>query len=233
MDFTLLLIFIVFAALSGLVSWQLKSRFKKYSQIPSANNMSGREVALKMLNDNGIYNVNVVSVEGSLSDHYNPMTKTVNLSPDVYNGRSVSAAAVAAHECGHAIQDAHAYAFLRFRSALVPLQNISGKVINIIFIAMFAGAFLLPGLLPMKLALEIIIACYAIFTTFAFVTLPVEIDASRRALQWLNSTGVTAIDTHGYAKDALKWAAYTYVVAALSALATLLYYVMIYTSRRD
>jgi len=229
----LFLIMLVFMALSALVSWQLKSRFKKYSQIPSASRVSGKEVAEQMLRDNGIFNVSVVSVKGTLSDHYNPANKTVNLSPDVYNGRNVAAAAVAAHECGHALQDANDYAFLRFRTALVPLQNISGRVVNIVFIAMFAGAFLLPHLVPMKLALEIIIACYAIFTLFAFITLPVEINASWRALAWLNNNGVTSIDTHGYAKDALKWAAYTYVVAALASLVTLLYYVMLYTNNRN
>lgn len=230
----LFLIFIVFAALSGLASWQLRKRFEKYSHISSAGNLSGRDVAVKMLESHGIYNVNVVSVSGTLSDHYNPETRTVNLSSDVYHGRNVAAAAVAAHECGHAIQDAHSYTFLRLRTMLVPIQNVSSKVLNVIFIAMFFGAFLLPSIIPYTLALQIIIVCYAMFTIFAFVTLPVEIDASRRALAWLNTNGVTSSSTHGYAKDALKWAAYTYLIAALSSLATLLYYILIYTSgRRD
>lgn len=229
----LFIIFIVFAALSGLASWQLRRRFKKYSAIPSQGNLSGREVAEKMLQSNGIYNVNVVSVAGNLSDHYNPENKSVNLSPDVFNGRNVAAAAVAAHECGHAIQDAHSYTFLKLRTMLVPLQNVSSKVLNIIFIAMFAGAILLPSLMPMMLALQIIIVCYAMFTIFAFVTLPVEIDASRKALAWLSSGGVTSASTQGYAKDALKWAAFTYVIAALSSLATLLYYIMVYMNRRS
>jgi Zn-dependent membrane protease YugP len=229
----LLIIFIVFLALSAFVSWQLKRRFKKYSTIPSAGNKSGREVAEAMLSSNGIRNVSVICGEGSLTDHYNPSNKTISLSPDVYNGRNVSAAAVAAHECGHAVQDARSYAFLSLRSALVPLQNISSTVLNAIFIGMFIGAFLLPSIFPINLALQIIIICYGVFTLFAFITLPVEIDASHRALVWLNSNGVTSTDTHGYAKDALKWASYTYVVAALSSLVTLLYYIMIYMGRRN
>ena len=158
----LLLIFIFFLVLSLIASWQLKSRFAKYSKITSGGNRSGREVAEQMLRDHGIYNVSVVSTEGTLSDHYNPETKTVNLSHDVYHGRNVAAAAVAAHECGHAVQDAHSFAWLRMRSALVPLQNVSGTVLNVIFIAMFIGSFLLKNLLPIDLALQIIIACYAI-----------------------------------------------------------------------
>lgn len=229
----LLFIFIGFAALSGLASWQLKRRFERYSQIPSQGNMSGREVAVRMLESHGIYNVNVVSVDGTLSDHYNPENRTVNLSSAVYHGRNVAAAAVAAHECGHAIQDAHSYSMLRLRTMLVPLQSVSSKVLNFIFIAMFVGAFLLPTVMPMKLALEIIIVCYAIFTLFAFITLPVEVDASRSALAWLSTNGVTSSASQGYAKDALKWAAYTYLIAALSSLATLLYYVMVYMNRRD
>ncbi len=229
----LFFIFIFFALVSWLVSARLKNRFKKYSEVPLVGGLSGREVAERMLQSNGIRNVNVVSVEGQLSDHYNPTNRTINLSHDVFYGRSVAAAAVAAHETGHAVQHYQSYAFLEFRSALVPLQNVSAKVLNIIFIAMFVGAFLLPGLMPMKLALQVIIAAYAIFTLFAFVTLPVEIDASRRALVWLNTSGIATGAAHDQAKDALKWAAYTYVVAALSALATLVYYIMIYTSRRD
>jgi Zn-dependent membrane protease YugP len=229
----LFLIFIFFALLSWIVSSQLRSRLAKYSQVPLTSGLSGREVAERMLQSNGIYNVKVMSVAGELTDHYNPTNRTINLSNDVYHGRNVSAAAVAAHETGHAIQHYQSYAFLEFRSALVPLQNVSAKVLNIIFIAMFAGALLMPGLMPMKLALQIIIAAYAVFTLFAFVTLPVEIDASRRALAWLSSSGITSGASADQAKDALKWAAYTYVVAALSALATLIYYIMVYTSRRD
>ncbi|MBN2166397.1 MAG: zinc metallopeptidase [Marinilabiliaceae bacterium] len=229
----LLLIFVVFLILSTAVNWQLKSRFKKYSKIASSGYKTGREIAEKMLYDNGIRNVRVVSVNRTLSDHYNPTTKTVNLSPEVYNGNSIAAAAVAAHECGHAIQDAQSYSMLNLRTALVPLQNVSSKILNVIFIAMFFGAFMFQSIFSYDLALQIIIACYAIFTLFAFITLPVEIDASKRALTWLNSSGTTVSDTHGYAKDALKWASYTYLVAALSSLATLLYYLMILLNRRD
>ncbi|WP_439181705.1 zinc metallopeptidase [Carboxylicivirga taeanensis] len=230
---SLLIIFLFFMVLSWIVSSRLKSKFKAYSQVPINFGMTGKEVAEKMLRQNGLMNVQINCVQGQLSDHYNPANRTVNLSPEVYNGRSVASAAVAAHETGHAIQHANSYAFLEFRSALVPLQNVSAKVLNFMFIALFVGAFALPGLVSYNLALQIIIACYSIFTLFAFITLPVEIDASRRALAWLNTAGITTQDTHGKAKDALKWAAYTYVVAALSALATLLYYVMLFVGNRD
>lgn len=229
----LLIIFLFFMFTSMFVSSRLKSKFKAYSRIPINFGMSGKEVAEKMLRQNGLMNVKVNCVQGQLSDHYNPANRSVNLSPDVYNGRSVAAAAVAAHETGHAIQHANSYAFLEFRSALVPLQNVSAKILNFMFIALFFGAFALPGLISYNLALQIIIACYAIFTLFAFITLPVEIDASKRALAWLNTAGITTQDTHEKAKDALKWAAYTYVVAALSALATLLYYIMLFVGNRD
>ncbi len=224
-------IFIGFMLLSWIVSSTLKSKFKKYSKIPLNYGLTGRDVADKMLRDNGIYDVKIVSVPGQLSDHYNPKTRTVNLSPEVYGGRSISSAAVAAHECGHAIQHATGYAPLEMRSALVPIQNVSAKVLNIIFIAMLLGGFLLPAFLPITLALQIIISCYAMFTLFAFVTLPVEINATQRALTWLNSSGIATGAIHDKAKDALRWAAYTYVVAALSSLVTLLYYVMIYVGR--
>ncbi len=230
---TLLIIFVAFTVLSWIVSSRLKSKFKAYSRIPINFGITGKEVAEKMLLQNGLRNVQVNCVQGRLSDHYNPANRTINLSPDVYNGRSVASAAVAAHETGHAIQHANSYAFLEFRSALVPLQNVSAKVLNFMFIALFVGAFALPGMISYNLALQIIIACYGIFTLFAFITLPVEIDASKRALAWLNTAGITTQDTHAQAKDALKWAAYTYVVAALSALATLLYYVMLFVGNRD
>ena len=228
----LFIIFIVFMLLSWIVSSQLKRRFRKYSQTPVDNGMSGCEIAMKMLNDNGIYDVKVLVTKGELSDHYNPANKTVNLSVDVYNGRNVAAAAVAAHECGHAVQHARAYAPLKLRSALVPLQNVSAKVLNAIFIGMFLGAFLLPSIFSFNTALIVIIACYGIFTLFSFITLPVEINASRRALAWLSNAGITGGNSYGQAKDALKWAAYTYVVAALSSLATLIYYVMLFLDRR-
>ena len=229
----LLLIFIAFAVLSAIVSGRLKSKFAEYSKVPITGGLTGREIAERMLRDNGIYNVTVQSVPGQLTDHYNPANMTINLSPDVYSGRSVASAAVAAHETGHAVQHAHSYSMLQLRTALVPLQNVSARIINFVFIAMFFGAFLLPGMFSYDLALEIIIACYAVFTLFAFITLPVEIDASRRALAWLNTSGITSGATHAKAKDALEWAAYTYVVAALASLATLLYYIMLFMGRSD
>lgn len=227
----LLAIFIGFALLSFIVSSRLKSKFNKYSQVGLS--MSGAEVAKRMLENNGICDVTIRPVEGSLTDHYNPTDKTVNLSHDVYYGRSVSAAAVAAHETGHAIQHATAYSWLQLRTALVPLQNVSAKILNVIFIVMFAGAFLLPNLMPMTLALQIIVAAYAVFALFAVVTLPVEINASQRAIAWLTNSGIIVGETREQARDALKWAAYTYVVAALSAIATLLYYVMMLVGRND
>lgn len=229
----LFLIFIFFALASWIVSSQLKSRFKKYSKTILPSGLSGREVAEKMLHDNGINDVRVLSVKGQLTDHYNPANKTVNLSAEVYNGRNVAAAAVAAHECGHAVQHAKAYAPLKLRSALVPLQNVSARLLNIIFISMFVGALLLPTLISFDVALMVIIACYAVFTLFALITLPVEFDASHRALKWLNVAGITGGRAHTEAKDALRWAASTYVIAALSALATLIYYIMIFAGRRN
>lgn len=223
----------VFMLFSWIVSAQLKSRFRRYSQIPVNYGMTGKDVAEKMLHDSGINDVSVVSTQGELSDNYNPMNKTVNLSQDVYYGKSVSAAAVAAHECGHAIQHATAYAPLKMRAALVPVQSISAKVMNFIFIAMFFGAFAFQSILSFQTALIVIIICYAIFTLFALVTLPVEINASQRALAWLNNANITGYDTYPQAKDALKWAAYTYVVAALSSLAMLLYYIFLFMGRRD
>lgn len=219
--------------LSWIVSAQLKSRFRRYSETPLQSGLSGRDIAERMLRDNGIYDVKVLSVPGQLSDHYNPVNKTVNLSPEVHNGRNVAAAAVAAHECGHAVQHAKAYAPLQMRSALVPIQNVSSKLLNIIFITMFLGAMMLPSIISFDLALLIIIGCYSVFTLFAFITLPVEFNASQRALAWLSTSGITYGKGHEQAKDALKWAAMTYVVAALSALVTLAYYVMIFLGRRD
>ncbi len=228
-----LMIFIVFLIISSLIGSQLKSRFRRYSKIPVNYGMTGREVAEKMLHENGIYDVKVTSVQGQLTDHYNPAAKTVNLSPDVYHGSSVASAAIAAHECGHAVQHARAYAFLQFRTALIPLQNISAKIMNIIFAVMFVGFLFLPGLITFESALYIIIACYAIFSLFALVTLPVEIDASKRALAWLNRSRITSYDTHDKARDALKWASYTYLVAALSSLAMLFYFILMLGGRRN
>jgi uncharacterized protein len=230
-DFGYILIFVVFAIFSWIVGARLKSKFKKYSKIPIANGMSGKDVAQKMLNDNGIFDVQIVPTKGQLSDHYNPATKTVALSHDVYYGQSVSAAAVAAHECGHAVQHAKAYAPLALRSALVPIQNVSATILNTIFTLMFFGIFILQGF--EMIALTIIVVAYGVFTLVSFVTLPVEIDASRRALAWLSNSGVTNYHNHSQAKDALKWAAYTYVVAALSSLAMLLYFLLRLLGSRD
>ncbi|WP_372752033.1 zinc metallopeptidase [Labilibaculum sp.] len=221
------IIFIAFTLLSWLVSSQLKSRFKKYSQIPTANGMSGREVAEKMLRDNGINGVRIGSVGGQLSDHYNPADRTINLSQDVYHGRSIAAAAVAAHETGHAIQHAQEYAWLQMRSALVPIVSFSSKWVQWVLLA----GILMVNTFPQLLLAGIVL--FAGTTLFSVITLPVEIDASRRALVWLKTSGITSYETQKSAYDALKWAAYTYVVAALSSLATLLYYVMIYMGRRD
>lgn len=229
--FTYFIILGVFVLLSWIVSATLKSKFKKYSKLPMNYGLTGKDVAEKMLRDNGINDVQVVSVEGALSDHYNPANKTVNLSRDVYYGNHIAAGAVAAHECGHAVQHAQAYAWLNLRTSLVPLQNVSAQVMNILFMIMVFGSFIVHGLFP--IALPIIIVCYFIFTIFAFITLPVEINASSRALIWLNSAGITSYETHPKAENALRWAAYTYVVAALGSLAMLMYYIMIYLGQRD
>lgn len=229
----LLVIIVVFMIASWAVSARLKGKFKKYSQVQLGSGLSGKEIAELMLRDNGIYDVSVTSVQGRLTDHYNPANKTVNLSSDVYNGRSAAAAAVAAHECGHAVQHANAYRWLEFRSAMVPIQNVSARVINFVFIAMFFGAFIMNGMIPTQTALLVIIACYSVFTLFAFVTLPVEYDASNRALAWIKQRNIVDDREHAMAKDALNAAASTYLVAALGALATLLYYVMIFLGGRD
>lgn len=226
-----IIIFAVFALFSWLVGNQLKSRFKKYSKIPISRGMAGKDVAERMLRDNNITDVKVVPTKGQLSDHYNPATKTVALSENVYYGQHVAAAAVAAHECGHAVQHAQAYAPLKLRSALVPLQNISAQILNTIFTLMFFGIFLIEGF--MNIGLVLIVAAYAVFTLVAFVTLPVEINASQRALAWLRDAGVTNYTSYPQAKNALKWAAYTYVVAALSSLAMLAYFLLRLLGSRD
>ena len=220
-------IFIGVAILSYLVQANLKNKFERYSQIPLSNGMTGRDVAEKMLRDNGIYDVRVISTPGMLTDHYNPANKTVNLSEDVYGTCSVAAAAVAAHECGHAVQHALAYAPLQMRSALVPVVQFSSSIVQWVLL----GGILLLNTFPQLLLIGICL--FAMTTLFSFITLPVEIDASRRALVWLNSAGVTNAFNHNQAKDALKSAAYTYVVAALGSLATLVYYIMIFTNRRE
>ncbi len=229
----LIVIIVTFMILSWAVSSRLKNKFRKYSQVQLGSDLSGKEIAELMLRDNGIYDVSVTSVGGQLTDHYNPANKTVNLSQDVYNGRSAAAAAVAAHECGHAVQHATAYSMLEFRSAMVPIQNVSARIMNIIFFAMIFGTFFVQGLFTMDTALLIIIGCYSVFTLFAFVTLPVEYDASKRALAWISDRNIVNTEEHAMAKDALNAAASTYLVAALGALATLLYYVMIFLGNRD
>lgn len=221
------IIFIGIAIVSFIVQSSLKSKFDKYSKVPLYNGMTGREVAEKMLRDNGIYDVRVISTPGMLTDHFNPTNKTVNLSEGVYSSCSVAAAAVAAHECGHAVQHARAYAPLQMRSALVPVVQFSSSIMSWILLA----GILLLNSFPQLLLIGICL--FAMTTLFSFITLPVEIDASRRALVWLNSAGITNASNHGMAKDALKSAAYTYVVAALGSLATLVYYIMIYMGRRE
>jgi Zn-dependent membrane protease YugP len=205
---------------------QLSSRFKKYSKIPLAGGITGREVAERMLRDHGITGVKLGSVEGQLSDHYNPLTKTINLSHDVYHGNSVAAAAVAAHECGHAVQHAKAYAWLGLRSRLVPVVSVSSKYVQWILLAGILMVQRFPALLLIGIGL------FALTTIFTIITLPVEVNASKRALAWLSSSGITGYGTHDKAEDALKWAAYTYFIAALGSIATLLYYVMIFMGAR-
>jgi Zn-dependent membrane protease YugP len=228
MGFGALFIGLFFMAIGWMVSSRLKGKFRKYSQIHLTRDLTGAEIARLMLADHGIPDVQVISVEGQLTDHYNPSSRTVNLSQEVYHGRNAAAAAVASHECGHAVQHAKAYSMLEFRSALVPIQNISATVINFMFMIMMFGSFFLGGILPWHTALLIIIICYGVFTLFAFITLPVEFDASKRALAWIESRGIVTRQEHDMAKDALKWAAMTYVVAAIGALTTLIYYVMMF-----
>ncbi len=220
------LILILVMGVSLFVSWRLKSKFAKYSQVGLTNDLSGKEIAEKMLRENGIFDVRVISVEGQLTDHYNPQDKTVNLSNEVYHGRSVAAAAVASHECGHAVQHATAYAALQFRSALVPFLSIASNWMQWIILA---GILLInTTIVPLAIG----VALFAVTTLFSFVTLPVEFDASRRALAWIDNRGIVNAREHEMAKDALKWAAMTYVVAAIGSLATLLYYVSILTGSR-
>ncbi|HEV7779663.1 MAG TPA: zinc metallopeptidase [Chitinophagaceae bacterium] len=229
MNSEIFIVSLVFLGISFIVSGILKSKFTRYSKIGLANGLSGREIAEKMLRENGIYDVKVTSVQGFLSDHYNPANKTVNLSPEVYNGRSVSAAAVAAHECGHAVQHATSYGPLTFRSKLVPVVQMSSMLVNWILLA---GMIVLASTKnPTVLLVGIIVMSVTVL--FTLVTLPVEFDASKRALAWLQHTNVTTSEEYPKAKDALKWAATTYVVAALAAVVTLIQYVMIYLGSRD
>jgi Zn-dependent membrane protease YugP len=225
----IMLVSLLFLGISFLVSSILKGKFNRYSKLQLSKGLSGKEIAEKMLRENGIYDVTVTSVDGFLSDHYNPLNKTVNLSPDVYHGVSVSAAAVAAHECGHAVQHATAYGPLVFRSRMVPVVQFSSNIVNwvlmagIIMLAVSNNAtVLLIGIIMMSLTV-----------VFSLITLPVEFDASKRALAWLEQTNVTNSEEYPLAKDALKWAATTYVVAALAAVVTLIQYVMIYLNSRE
>lgn len=221
------IISLIFLGISMLVSYRLRNKFKQYSAVPTSSGLTGREIAEKMLKDNGIYDVKVISVEGHLSDHYNPANKTVNLSPDVYNNNSVAAAAVAAHECGHAVQHNTGYQWLTLRSKLVPAVQFSSTIVPWILM----GGVLLINVFPNLLLGGIIL--FAITTLFSVITLPVEFDASKRALQWLDSTGITYQKEHAMAKDALWWAAMTYVVAAISSLVILIQYVLIYMGGRN
>lgn len=221
------ILFIGIALISYIVQQNLNSKFKKFSKVPLSSGMTGREVAEKMLQDHGIYNVTVTSTPGHLTDHYNPTNKTVNLSPEVYNGNSVAAAAVAAHECGHAVQHAVAYAPLQLRSALVPVVSFASNWVQWILLAGIIMVQTVPSILFIGIIL------FAMTTLFSFITLPVEIDASRRATAWLQRAGITSNYDHPMAVSALRSAAYTYVVAALSLLATLIYYVLIFTGNRD
>jgi Zn-dependent membrane protease YugP len=223
----MLFIGLFFLLISLLVSWRFKSKVKEYSEVALHNNLSGAEIAEKMLRDNGIYDVKVLSVDGQLTDHYNPQDKTVNLSRDVFHGRSVIAAAVAAHECGHAVQHANAYSWLGFRSAIVPVVSITSRYVQWVLL----GGILLLNSFPQLLLIGIIML--AAITLFSLVTLPVEFDASNRAMAWLDTNRIVQQDEYGMARNALNWAASTYVIAALSSLATLLYYVSIFTGRRD
>jgi uncharacterized protein len=224
----ILIVSLIFLGISMLVSMVLKSKFTKYSKVALRAGLTGREIAEKMLRENGIYDVKVVSSDGFLSDHYNPANKTVNLSPEVYGGNSVAAAAVAAHECGHAVQHAAAYQWLTMRSKLVPVVQISSSLVNwvlligVIMAASGNATVLLIGIIMMSVTV-----------LFTLITLPVEFDASNRALAWLNRTNVTDNREYPLAKDALKWAATTYVVAALAAVVTLIQYIMIYLGSRD
>lgn len=228
MDNTMIywILILLIMGLSALVSWRLKSKFKKYSKLTLSSGLTGKDVAEKMLRDNGIMDVKVISTQGHLTDHYNPTTKTVNLSEGVYALNNIAAAAVAAHECGHAVQHACGCAPLKFRSAMVPIVSFASKIVQWVLLA----GIILISVFPHLLLAGIIL--FALTTIFSFVTLPVEIDASRRALVWLENAGITSAEQYPKAADALRTAAYTYILAALGSLATLLYYLSIFL-RRD
>lgn len=229
MTFGLIAISILFGIIGYILSFRLKSKFKKYSEVNLTNGMSGKDVAEAMLKSNGIYDVQVISVDGELTDHYNPENRTVNLSHDVYYGRNVASAAVAAHECGHAVQHATAYSMLTLRSKLVPIVTLSASLQQYLFMFGFIGLASLNN----KYILLFAIAAFAVTALFSVITLPVEIDASRRALVWLNTSNIASGAQYDGAKDALKWAAFTYVAAALAAITQLLYLVLLYMGRRD
>lgn len=218
---------IILFGISLLVSWQFKRKATLYSEVTLTNNLSGAEIAQQMLHDNGIMDVKVISTEGQLTDHYNPQEKTVNLSQDVFYGRSVLAAAVAAHECGHAVQHAKLYSWLQFRSAIVPAVSVASRYVQWLLL----GGVLLLNTFPQLLLVGIVM--FAAITLFSFITLPVEFDASKRAMAWLDTNGIVHKEEYGMARNALNWAATTYVVAAISSLATLLYYIWIFMGRRD
>jgi Zn-dependent membrane protease YugP len=222
-----MIVSLLFVGLSMLVSLVLKGKFKTYGKLPLASGLSGREVAEKMLRDNGIYDVKVISVDGFLSDHYNPADRTVNLSPEVYNGRNISSAAVAAHECGHAVQHSAGYAWLALRSKLVPMVQASSTLVNWVLLIGIVMINRFPQLLLAGIVL------FALTVVFSLITLPVEFDASRRALAWLNHSSIASREEYPKAKDALKWAALTYVVAALAAVVTLIQYIFIYLGNRN
>ena len=228
MKMGIIFVSLLFMVIGMIVQFTLKSKFNTYGKIPTSSGLSGKEIAEKMLKDNGIYDVQVISVNGFLSDHYDPTKKTVNLSPDVYEGRNISAAAVASHECGHAVQHATAYSMLMLRSRLVPMVQISSNLAQWV-ILIGIGLFTVGGGNQTVLLIGIIL--FAISTLFSVITLPVEFDASARALKWLDTTRITTPAEHEKAKDALKWAALTYVVAALASIAMLVQYILIYQSR--
>ncbi|MBA3682037.1 MAG: zinc metallopeptidase [Bacteroidetes bacterium] len=230
-DLGLLAIAIIFMVIGLLVSSILKRKFARYSKERLSSGLSGKEIAEKMLKDNGIYDVKVLSVEGRLTDHYNPADKTVNLSADVYNGINIAAAAVAAHECGHAVQHATAYQWLTMRSKLVPAVQIASNLMSFLTIGLAFAAYSMHSI--MNSMLLIFIVLQGAITLFSLITLPVEVDASKRALAWLDNSRLTRDYEHSEAKDALQWAAYTYFVAALGSIATLIYYIWRFTNNRD
>lgn len=223
----------VFMLIGWLVSSKLRSTFAKYSKIPSQRGLSGKEIAEQMLRHYGIHDVKVISVQGQLTDHYNPMNKTVNLSEAVYNQRNAAAAAVAAHECGHAVQHATAYRWLTLRSKLVPIQSVSARVLQILMFVLMIGGATLYSVFPVDLVLWIMVGAYGAMALFAVVTLPVEFDASQRALVWIKDSGTATVQEYEMSKDALKWAAMTYVVAALAAITSLVIVLVQLLGRRD